>query len=90
MISLTKNPIKILNNNKKPLTSFKIINKHKNMAHLLNSNQKNIEALVLKIKDQKELLKANKNDIYLKNVIKTNQNTLQFLQTKHKKSIYEF
>jgi len=29
MISLTKNPIKILNNNKKPLTSFKIINKHK-------------------------------------------------------------
>lgn len=60
------------------------------MAHLLNSSQKNIEALVLKIKDQKELLKANKNDIYLKNVIKTNQNTLQFLQTKHKKPIYEF
>jgi hypothetical protein len=60
------------------------------MVHLLNSSQKNIEALVLKIKDQKELLKANKNDIYLKNVIKTNQNTLQFLQTKHKKPIYEF
>ena len=60
------------------------------MAHLLNSSQKNIEALVIKIKDQKELLKANKNDIYLKNVIKTNQNTLQFLQTKHKKPIYEF
>lgn len=58
------------------------------MAHLLNSSQKNIEALVLKIKNQKELLKANKNDIYLKNVIKTNQNTLQFLQTKHKKPIY--
>ena len=30
MISLTKNPIKILNNNKKPLTSFKIIKNTQN------------------------------------------------------------
>lgn len=30
MISLTKNPLKISNNNKKPITSLKIINKPKN------------------------------------------------------------
>ena len=57
------------------------------LTHLLNSNQKNTEALILKINQQKELLKANKNDIYLKNVIKMNQNTLDFLQTKHQKTI---
>lgn len=35
MISLTKNLIKILNNNKKPLTSFKIIKKHKKPIYVI-------------------------------------------------------
>ena len=50
------------------------------MATLLNSSQKNIDALKLKIQEQKTLLKLNKNDLFLRNIIKTNQNTLNCLQ----------
>lgn len=52
------------------------------MVHLLKSNKENIKALSIKIEDQKKLLKINKNDIVLKNIIKINQNTLNFLQNK--------
>ena len=50
------------------------------MATLLNSTQQNIDALKLKIQEQKNLLKLNKDDLFLKNIIKTNQNTLNYLQ----------
>ena len=50
------------------------------MATLLNSSQKNIDALKLKIQEQKTLLKLNKDDLFLRNIIKTNQNTLNYLQ----------
>ena len=52
------------------------------MVHLLKSNKENIKALSIKIEQQKQLLKINKNDIVLKNTIKINQNTLNFLQNK--------
>jgi hypothetical protein len=52
------------------------------MVTLLNSSQKNIDALKLKIQEQKTLLKVNKDDIFLRNIIKTNQNTLNYLKTK--------
>lgn len=52
------------------------------MIHLLKSNKENIKALSIKIEEQKKLLKINKNDIVLKNIIKINQNTLNFLQNK--------
>ena len=50
------------------------------MVTLLNSSQKNIDALKLKIQEQKTLLKLNKHDLFLRNIIKTNQNTLNYLQ----------
>lgn len=50
------------------------------MATLLNSTKQNIDALKLKIQEQKALLKLNKDDLFLRNIIKTNQNTLNFLQ----------
>ena len=50
------------------------------MATLLNSSQKNIDALKHKIQEQKTLLKLNKDDLFLRNIIKTNQNTLNYLQ----------
>lgn len=50
------------------------------MATLLNSSQKNIDALKLKIQVQKTILKLNKDDLFLRNIIKTNQNTLNYLQ----------
>ncbi len=50
------------------------------MATLLNSTQQNIDALKLKIQEQKTLLKLNKDNLYLRNIIKTNQNTLNYLQ----------
>jgi hypothetical protein len=52
------------------------------MATLLNSSQKNINALKLKIQQQKTLLNLNKDDLFLSNIIKTNQNTLNYLQNK--------
>ena len=50
------------------------------MATLLNCSQQNIDALKLKIREQKALLKLNKDDLFLINIIKTNQNTLNYLQ----------
>lgn len=50
------------------------------MIHLVNPTKKNIDALKLKIQEQKALLKLNKDDLFLRNIIKTNQNTLNFLQ----------
>ena len=53
------------------------------MATLLKSNQQNIDALKLKILEQKTILKISKDNQFLKNIIKTNQNTLKFLQNKN-------
>lgn len=50
------------------------------MVTLVNPTKKNIDALKLKIQEQKALLKQNKDDLFLRNIIKTNQNTLNFLQ----------
>ena len=50
------------------------------MVTLINSSQKNIDALKLKIQEQKAFLKLNKDDLFLRNIIKTNQNTLNYLQ----------
>lgn len=50
------------------------------MATLLNSSQKNIDALYAKIQEQKALLKQNEQNLFLRNIIKTNQNTLNYLQ----------
>ena len=50
------------------------------MATFLNSSQKNIDALYAKIQEQKALLKQNKQNLFLRNIIKTNQNTLNYLQ----------
>jgi hypothetical protein len=52
------------------------------MATLLNSSQQNIDALKLKIQEQKTLLRISKDNQFLRNIIKTNQNTLRFLQNK--------
>jgi hypothetical protein len=52
------------------------------MATLLNSSQQNIYALKLKIQEQKTLLRISKDNQFLRNIIKTNQNTLRFLQNK--------
>jgi hypothetical protein len=51
------------------------------MTTLLNSSIKNINALTVKIQEQKQLLKHDKSNVYLKNIIKTNKNTLRFLLT---------
>jgi hypothetical protein len=53
------------------------------MATLLNSSKKNIDALKLKIQEQKTLLKISKDNQILRNIIKINQNTLNFLQNKN-------
>ena len=46
---------------------------------LLKCNKANIEALTKKINDQKEMLKTDKSNQYLKNLIKMNENTLSFM-----------
>lgn len=49
---------------------------------LLKCNKANIEALTKKINDQKEMLKIDKSNQYLKNLIKMNENTLSFMNEK--------
>lgn len=46
---------------------------------LLKCNKANIEALTKKIYDQKQMLKIDKSNQYLKNLIKINENTLSFM-----------
>ena len=46
---------------------------------LLKCNKANIEALTKKINDQKEMLKTDKSNQYLKTLIKMNENTLSFM-----------
>lgn len=49
------------------------------MTTLLRINKANIDALTKKISDQKEMLKTDKSNQYLKNLIKMNENTLSFM-----------
>jgi hypothetical protein len=74
---------------KSPVGKKKVVKKKASKkvgtVHLAKSTNENIKLLENKIKQQKALLKTDKKNTYLKNVLKTNQNSLNFLKKGKKK-----